>query len=261
MKTMIYYFSGTGNSLAVAKALVKELDGVVEICPLAKNDRSKPIRVDADRLGFVFPVYNLTAPRIVQSFLKEIELIKNTYIFSVVTCNGVPGHSLYTVDRLLRHRQRKLSMGFAVDMPGNILMNPVEVQNERLAKSKAKIRAIAQKIREEKDGLIEGDNSFAVYVKGWILDRMIDILAPSTKRFIAEKNCSECGICTKVCSMGNISMGAQNRPIWGGKCTFCMACYHWCPQNAVAMKGQKSKLQPYHHPEIGSDEIIGVNFK
>ncbi|MHB1377223.1 MAG: hypothetical protein ACYCXB_07365 [Candidatus Humimicrobiaceae bacterium] len=55
MNTEIYYFSGTGNSLAVARDITKKADGKL-ISIFSVLDK-KSINTDADTLGIVFPVY------------------------------------------------------------------------------------------------------------------------------------------------------------------------------------------------------------
>ena len=56
---MIIYFSGTGNSLYVAKKLLSESERLVSIADCMKqNDFSIELEKD-ENLGFVFPVYFL----------------------------------------------------------------------------------------------------------------------------------------------------------------------------------------------------------
>ncbi len=45
MKTIIYYFTGTGNSLAVARDIAEELHDTVEIVPIAKLIKEESINI------------------------------------------------------------------------------------------------------------------------------------------------------------------------------------------------------------------------
>ena len=83
MKTVIYYFSATGNSLVVAKDLAKGLDNV-ELIPISKVLKM-PDATAFDRVGLVYPVYMFGLPLIVADFLKTIKINPGTYIFSVIT--------------------------------------------------------------------------------------------------------------------------------------------------------------------------------
>lgn len=55
----IYYFSGTGNSLHVAKELQKRIPGtnLIPITSLLKKDT---IETNGETVGFVFPIHGMT---------------------------------------------------------------------------------------------------------------------------------------------------------------------------------------------------------
>lgn len=252
LKTEIYYASGTGNSLAVAKTLARELNGTYN--SMMSSHQKERQRIDGERLGLVFPVQFLSLPQTVQLFLDRLEFNSQPRIFAVATCNGVPGHSLYTVDRFLKHKGQRMNLGFAVDMPGNILMNSEEVQSKRLNNSMKRIAQIVSMVEGGHEGHIEGDNSLVIHWKSRILAGLAHFMAPPSRRFYKEDPCNQCGVCSRVCPLGNITQ-SESGPVWAENCDFCMACYHWCPRNAVALKGQREKLKPYHHPEIGLDDI------
>ena len=59
MSTEIYYFSGTGNSLHVAKELQKRLPGskLIPIVSFLDND---VVITKGETVGFVFPIYFTT---------------------------------------------------------------------------------------------------------------------------------------------------------------------------------------------------------
>ncbi|HEX2952491.1 MAG TPA: EFR1 family ferrodoxin [Bacillota bacterium] len=255
MKTVICYLSGTGNSLAVAKGLANGLDGEVELLSVTGRNRSTQVRVSTDRLGLVFPVQFLSVPEVVRNFVRSMDCQAQPYIFAVATCNAVPGHTLYTMKRLLKQRGLLMAVGFTVDMPGNIMMNPETVQNERLQASKTKISQIVQAICEGRSGVIQGSNAWKWYIEGRLMGTMTKLSLPTEKRFRVNDNCKKCGLCRKVCPTMNIRIDPQKGPVWGRKCAFCMACFHWCPEHAIVMNSDKIELQQYHHPEVRADEI------
>ena len=53
MKTAIYYFSGTGNSLKVAQDLVEKLEDT-ELRPIAKIWKEKNLESTSENTGFIF---------------------------------------------------------------------------------------------------------------------------------------------------------------------------------------------------------------
>ena len=56
MKTILFYFSATGNSLTTAWMLAKEWNEC-ELVPLASLNTQEEIVVQADTIGFIFPRY------------------------------------------------------------------------------------------------------------------------------------------------------------------------------------------------------------
>ena len=62
------------------------------------------------------------------------------------------------------------------------------------------------------------------------------------KPFYATDACIGCKKCEKSCVMNNITVKDGN-PVWGDKCTHCMACICGCPTEAIEY-GRKSKGKP-----------------
>lgn len=78
---MILYFSGTGNSLYVAKKLA-ELTGDTAVPISAIHERCQRIQ---DRIiGFVFPVYFGDLPEPVQDFIRQVRFQKSTYFMALL---------------------------------------------------------------------------------------------------------------------------------------------------------------------------------
>lgn len=262
MKTVIYYFSGTGNSLAVAKGLAKGLKGGVELLPIAGCDKKKSVEIDADRLGIVFPVYCLSIPDIVRTFLRKFVFKSEPYIFSVATCNAQPGHSLYSLKRMLKHKGKSLAAGFSIDMPGNAIVgevdmtNPPEVQKDRLINAETRILEIVWAITERRYGVIEGCNTSITYAQSILMNAFLKYLYRPAKRFQVERNCNHCGVCVKVCPLKNINLDLEQRPIWGSRCEVCLACFHWCPKQAINIEEHTIGKIRYHHPEITIEEMM-----
>ena len=91
MKSVIYYFTGTGNTLAIARALAAEL-GDTKLIPLRRTISPLGISTDADAVGIAFPVYFLDMPALVRQFVRQIRFSSgNPYIFGIATCGERPG--------------------------------------------------------------------------------------------------------------------------------------------------------------------------
>ena len=62
---------------------------------------------------------------------------------------------------------------------------------------------------------------------------------------IISDECIGCGKCVEPCPLKNISL-ENGHPKWNGHCTMCMACYHYCPVNAIQYgKATEGKGQYY----------------
>ena len=81
---MIFYFTGTGNSLYAAKRLDPEL---ISIPQAIHRDR---LIFEADSIGIVCPVYGHEMPAMVKEFLKKAEF-RTDYFYLVLTYGNIHG--------------------------------------------------------------------------------------------------------------------------------------------------------------------------
>ena len=93
MKTAIYYFTSTGNSLYAAKLLAEQLKDskVVSMVKALASDKF----TDAKRIILVFPVYMYRAPHIVCRFIKKLKTESRLSDVSQLPClnstaTGIP---------------------------------------------------------------------------------------------------------------------------------------------------------------------------
>ncbi len=259
MKTKIYYFSGTGNSLAVSKDVARELDSrsnETEILSIAKLSSQKLIKVDADTIGIVFPVYCYDLPPIVEEFIKKLEL-SDTYIFGIATYNAEAGNALFNLNAILEKMGSRLASGFHISMPGNSVLvidhtTTDEENRKRFIEEKRRIKIIAEAVKSQKSVGIEGSyNPDEKYKIKAYLKNVYKVV----EQFWVTEKCNQCGICEEVCPRNNIER-VNGKIIWHKNCEHCLACLHWCPQGAVQNGDNSQKCRRYHHPDISVDEII-----
>ena len=102
MKTIIYYFTGTGNSLAAARGICARLGDceLVSIPTLTKSQAE--IVPAADRVGIVCPVYDFGLPSIVAAFAEQLDLSRTAYSFAVLTMGGMGGSALHQLNHIIR---------------------------------------------------------------------------------------------------------------------------------------------------------------
>ncbi len=263
MNHLIFCFSGTGNSLAIAKELAAGLAGaeLLSVADLAQDRIPVDKLIKASTIGIVFPVYMWGMPLMVAESLKKIPAECRAYLYSVTNCGGSSGRTLLKMNGDLKSRGLKLSAGWVLLMPGNYtpMYGAIDTgkQQKLFGKMKARIPEILQAIQEKKSSRIE--HSF--FLIDWIFSGIIYRLGSSripqmdSKYWIIEERCNRCGICARVCPVGNIVMDG-GRPQWNHHCQQCVACLQWCPQQAIQYGKNTLSRKRYHHPDIQRDDII-----
>lgn len=261
MKTIIYYFTGTGNSLAVAKEIAAVL-GDTGCVPLASLQGSKgPVIPQADRVGIVCPVYFAGLPSIVASFAGELDLTSVQYVFSVVTFGGSGESSaLEQLDGILRGRSgRGLDAGFSVKMPGNYILMYDSLSGEKrdavLAAARERIARIAQEILQGRKQDLP--HSFLQnIIHSLLYSRFAAGVHGKDRQFTVSDACTSCGICAAVCPVHNIDL-VEGKPAWKHRCELCCACIHLCPAEAIQAGRSTGKRQRYRNPAVSIDELKG----
>jgi NAD-dependent dihydropyrimidine dehydrogenase PreA subunit/flavodoxin len=265
--TEIYYFSATGNSLAVAKDIADTLKGtLIPILPLLNK---QTIHTDAEVIGIVFPIYDFKAPDLVTKFINKVSNLGSKYIFAICTYGVMPLKTMKKLKQTLAANNGILSGGFTVQMPHNGIGYTVisqEKQSKMFARWKQKSKLITHYIQNRKQGLLETTGGFGYIILVGIFLRMMPQILPmlanalfrgwGSLAFYADDRCNTCKVCEKVCPMENINI-IDNKPIWGDNCISCFACIHWCPQKAIQIANLTRKMQRYHHPKVKVNEIIG----
>jgi len=250
---MIFYFSGTGNSLYVAQKLHESEGGeLINIADAINQKRFKYKVMDNEKIGIVFPVYFFGLPPIVSKFVDQliIESDAKPFIYTVITCAGGIGSADKMLGKQLKRRNIQLNSAFSVRMPRNyVMMYDVvdEKQNLTLQDAGKQIEKIA--------GLLEADK------KGdFVTDRRLAILAPflykiydirrKTKNFYAIDACTSCGLCEEICPSKAIQI-TSGKPKWiKEKCNHCTACINRCPSQAIQYGNSTKKRGRYVNPNV-----------
>ena len=94
---MIYYFTGSGNSLWTARTLGEKLgEGVENIAGF----QEKPLSCGDALIGFVFPTYMGDLPWLVKRILLSASLPADAFVFLVMTSNGgASGNAFASIQR------------------------------------------------------------------------------------------------------------------------------------------------------------------
>lgn len=254
MKTIIYYFSGTGNSLAVAKQICEKLNDC-ELTPIAGlAGTAGTIVPAADRVGIACPVYFAGLPAMVARFAGKLDLANAGYTFAVVTYGGSgAAPALRQLDRLLRAGSgRGLDAGFSVKMPGNYVLLYAPPEGEKrdaiLAAADGQVATIARQI-DAGLALPLPFAPFSGFVHALLYPRFLRTVHDADRQFSATDACTACGTCVDVCPAGNIEL-IDKKPSWKHRCELCCACIHLCPVQAIQAGKKTVKRGRYRHPDV-----------
>lgn len=245
---MIFYFTGTGNSLYLAKKLAELTED--KICSIAEIMAGKAMPDEKDSIGLVFPTYAWAPPQIILDFTaKYLAKSSYSYFYAIASCAGSCGNLMHHVEKAAK---RPLDAAFSVAMPNNdILTGDVESEEkikEKLITATNKIEEIAKVIMERKTDVYEVTTGACPAFKSDFIAPIFHKYASSTKPFYAEDTCIACGKCARVCPVQNIKV--DKKPVWGNNCTMCSACLHICPTRSVQRgKGTKNKGR-YRNPKV-----------
>ena len=253
---VIFYLSGSGNSLYAARQLAEKL----EDCRLETigSYLRKPYDVKDEVVGIVSPVYCFALPPMMAKFLEKLQA-KPNYCFGVVTMGGNQGRALKQMSDALAAKKIALNYAQAVLMPDNFFGIPLEKRLEELKAAEPVIAKFAEEVAERKADVASAKEAmlwklFGTSASWWYLKNRLkfeEMTVDATK-------CVSCGICAEVCQMENITM-VDGKPTFGKNCANCLGCFHWCPESAIsAGKLTLDNNKRYVNPNINLQMMKGL---
>lgn len=272
MDTTVYYFSGTGNTYAVAKGIAEGLNG--RLVSMASAVKEKEIQTEAECVGLVFPIYYANAPNIVRALIPRMTGLSGKYVFVACTYGGGKGYAVKTVKELLKEKGGEIAAAYGVHMPQNAFLKPREDHGVLYGKSEDMIKRICRNTRERRrgfwatEGLIDlvqrpltplFRGMFRRYLaetaQGGKDESDMDMIYRLDRLFQIRDTCTGCGLCVRVCPVDNIVM-EQGRPVWNHRCENCLACYNLCPNKAIGSGITKDEFR-YLHPDYSAEKAQG----
>jgi flavodoxin len=119
--TILFLFSGTGNSLNVALRIQENIE-ICEILSIPKVLEEKNYNYEAAKIGFIFPIHFQNAPFIVRKLLKTIKITGSLIVFAVATSGGEFGKTFRNINKLLDNQNRTLHSEFSIVFPSNSII-------------------------------------------------------------------------------------------------------------------------------------------
>ena len=236
--TMIFYFSGTGNSAWVARQLASSLHEPLCEVVSALTDGAASLSIDAGTsVGFVFPVYSWGPPLPVLRLLASLRLsAAPSYLYFICTCGDDTGKTARVFSRAARRRGWQCKAGFSIILPNTYVCLPgfdvdgQELVRTKLAKAESRLSEVIAAVRARQEGFDCREGSLP-WVKTYLIRPLFHRYLTSPRRFHVTEACVGCDQCARHCPFQNIRV--EGRPRWGDRCTLCLSCYHHCPRKAI----------------------------
>lgn len=262
MKTTIFYFSATGNSLYLAKRLALEV-GECELLSIANLVNEENFEVDSPNIGFVFPVFAWGLPRIVAEFVKKLILKNQSYVFAVASCVAIPGKTLKELEKILQQKGIELDAGFVVKAGRSSLMKlnfldkiiiALDKKRKYLIGGESRIGEIVTAIKGRKFQYPETSSISANLFGAMFHNLALKTFITKDGEFKISDTCKGCGQCARLCPRSNIIIN-NGRPEFLHNCEFCHACIQWCPEFAITHPDFDHSLPQYRNSQIKVQEL------
>lgn len=251
---MVFYFTGTGNSLYIAKQIEETPISIPQIIHRKKQEYS------ADSIGIVAPVYGHEVPAIVKDFLKNA-VFHTDYFYMILTYGNRHGGAAELAKQLCDECGIAVNYINVIVMVDNWLpgfdMNEQKKVDKKVEENMA---AILTDLTERKNMISEvTDTDRAAHQQ--FLDRMNQMPADVWQHLLrVTEGCIGCGICEKVCPSASIQVVDGKAVYTPGNCQTCLACTHACPQKTICLTvPEVNPLARYRNEHISLREIMDAN--
>ncbi len=235
MENIIYYFSGTGNSLRAAMKIAEEIGGAEII-----SVRCAPESVSAESaavIGFICPVYEWDMPGAMKDFVSALKINPNAYVFMIATYIAIQGKCFETMESLLSKQGAYLNYGYALRCVASqcTAYPPFPPEKIMLPHMEKQIKKISKDISARKNRAYPHMSPITRKLYPKLMTPYMEVEHEYDKGFYTNDRCIGCVTCAKVCPTKNIVMEGSH-PVWNHCCHGCMACVAYCPTKAIQFK-------------------------
>lgn len=258
MKSIIYYFSGTGNNLAIANLVAKEL-GETTVLPISDLLQSKVISEEYEWVGFTAPSYFSHVPPFVEECMRDVSYSEKQKVFLIAGCGGNRGLAIQDMRKHVHNSKKEVNLEYMVTLSGSYILSygafPMWYQKFFTKQSYRKIHKIALDIKNGRKRKPLGNGIFYNAKNEKALQESIAKYSMIGKQYKVSDKCTSCGACMKICPVGNISM-MDGKVTFGDNCNQCMGCIQWCQNHAIDYQGKAEKRKRYHHLDIKKQDLF-----
>ncbi len=261
MKISLYYYSGAGNTKFITDKLIKQLIAKQHSvnCTRINNRNISLIDRNSDLILIGFPVYDLSAPELVQLLLKNIDSLNKPIAF-FCTKAFLSVNAILELVEISETKGMKAVAAQDFYMPATDALALFAKKNSRTEKILKSFhsRNIDKKLtkfinRIEKGEKLKIAKKWYSYLAFLIPEKTKKSFHNQYTKYIPEfysikDICIECMLCVKGCPRENIRFDEGIK--FGLECDMCLRCLHHCPVDSIQLGSFTKGTVRYKKVEI-----------
>lgn len=226
----IYYFSGTGNTKAVATLLKNKLT-----CQMYSIEETSTVVND---MVLMFPIHALGTPQIVLSWLKTLPIASHKV--AIITTGAdyinINKNATQSAIKILSDKGYDVCYDRIVVMASNFAFGYPDAFNKQLYEvAKEKVEDITNDLNHKIIRRYESSYTISLSQMLYYLESRWG--AKSFGLSLRTKDtCTKCMICVKLCPRNNIVF-KRGKISFKSRCMMCMRCVYNCPVQAIHSVG------------------------
>lgn len=242
----ILYFSGAGNTAFIAEQIEKTLtDKGLEISR-ERIEKSTPQNcTNLESLYFGFPIFACDLPDLVRDFITKLPNVDGTPVKLFSTKAFYSGKAMLRTAILFAEKGYIPMSYFERIMPGTDGLAFLDKKGKMVKKQISNFNDDMSDLYQwlENTARIEKLNKPFDF-GGKIVKGLLKLIEGGMKKkYKADNRCISCGLCSRICPVGNIQM-VEKKILFSDHCNLCMRCIHQCPVEAIQIgKGTVDKFR------------------
>lgn len=231
----LYWFSGTGNTLFIARETAAILEELGHRCRLKPMEKADPGSVDGTTtIGLVVPVAAQGTYPPVWEFVERLPERQGTELFLIDTLAIYSGGILGPMKKIAKRKGYRPIGAVELRMPNTFRKKRVDPARETkiVERARTKLRSFCRRLDEGgaswRDVPLYSDLMSSFY-------RSMEAAAKWKRLFPKRRSsaCVDCGLCSALCPQGCVKAGQASIDLDSESCILCQRCLEFCPVGAL----------------------------